>query len=267
MIKFKKILTVVLSSALITCLVVGCDAKKENKKVVSVPGKKAESLLVYSGAGLNKPMNEIGQKFKEKYGVEIQYTYAGADQLLSQIELSGKGDAFIPGSALYYDNAKKKGLVGEKHDVAYHIPVIAVPKENPNKIETLEDLAKPEVKVALGDEKTCAIGKCAKKILEKNKLYDKVMKNVVTTTATVNELVVHTSMKQADASIIWEDNVINVSDIKTIQIPKEKNTIKTIPIAVVEKSQNKEMAKKFVEYVSSDEGKSIFNKYGFKSVK
>lgn len=267
MIKLKKSLTILLSSALVTCLSVGCGAKKEEKKVVSVPEKKAESLLVYSGAGLNKPMDEIGQKFKEKYGVEIQYTYAGSDQLLSQIELSGKGDAFIPGSALYYDNAKKKGLVGEKHDVAYHIPIIAVPKENPKKIQTLEDLAKPEVKVALGDEKACAIGTCAKKILEKNKLYDKVMKNVVTTTATVNELVVHISMKQADASIIWEDNVMNVPDIKAIQIPKEKNTIKTIPIAVVEKSQNKEMAEKFVEYVSSDEGKLIFQKHGFKSIK
>ncbi|MEL7596682.1 MAG: molybdate ABC transporter substrate-binding protein [Clostridiaceae bacterium] len=267
MIKLKKSLTILLFSVLVTCLVVGCSAKQEDKKVVSASEKKTESLLVYSGAGLNKPMDEIGNKFEEKYGVEIQYTYAGSNQLLSQIELSGKGDVFIPGSNLDYDNAKKKGLVGEKHDVAYHIPVIAVPKENPKKIQNLEDLAKPEVKVALGDEKACAIGICAKKILEKNKLYDKVMKNVVTTTATVNELVVHTSMKQADATIIWEDNVMNVPDIKAIQIPKEKNTIKTIPIAVVEKSQNKEMAEKFVEYVSSDEGKLIFEKHGFKSIK
>jgi len=47
---------------------------------VFVMADEGDSLLVYSGAGLRKPMDEIAQVFKEKYGIQIQYTYGGSAQ-------------------------------------------------------------------------------------------------------------------------------------------------------------------------------------------
>ncbi len=228
--------------------------------------EKVESLLVFSGAGLRKPMDEIGKAFQEKTGIEIQYTYAGSAQNLSQLELSGEGDLYVPGSLYYFKSAQEKGLVENEKDVAYHVPVITVPKENPANIKTLEDLAKPGVKVTLGDPKSAAIGKVAMKMFEKNKIKDKVLENLVSSAATVNELVVYVTMKQADASIIWEDNVVNVPEIKSIQIPEKQNMIKTIPVCTLKSSEKKEAAEEFLQFVTSKEGKAIFEKHGFKSV-
>ena len=145
-----------------------------------------DMLLVYSGAGMRKPMDKIGAAFEKKYGVEVNYNYAGSNTLLSQIELTKQGDVYMPGATMYIDKAKKKGFVDYERLVAYHIPVIAVSEGNPAKITSLTDLTRPGVRVILGDPKAAACGKIAKKILEKNKIYNEVQKNIIANTATVN---------------------------------------------------------------------------------
>ena len=128
----------------------------------------------------------------------------------------------------------------------------------------MKDLIKPGTKIILRDLKAAACGKIAKKILEKNKIYNKVQKNVIAYTATVNELVVYLCMSQIDASIIWKASLLgteNKTDI--VEIPKKQNCIKVIPIGRLTFSENKKMAKKFVDFVVSSEGKSIFKECGF----
>ena len=223
-----------------------------------------DKLLVYSGAGMRKPMDKIGTAFEKKYDVAVNYNYAGSNTLLSQIDLTKKGDVYIPGATMYIDKAKEKGFVDYEQPVAYHIPVIAVPKGNPAKITRLEDLTKPKVKIIFGDPKAAAIGKLGNKILKKNKIYKAVQKNIIATTATVNELVIYISMNQADASIIWKSSLLGTENkIDIIEIPKKQNCIKIIPIGRLTFSKNKEMAKSFVNFVASSEGKSIFQECGF----
>ena len=221
------------------------------------------SLLVYCGAGMRKPMDELGSLFFEEYGISINYNYAGSNTLLSQMELTQKGDVYMPGATYYFDIAKEKGITDYEQRVAYHVPVIAVPEGNPAGITSLADLAEPGVRVILGDSKAAAIGKLANAILEKNGLYDAVEKNVIARGATVNELIVYTSMKQADASIIWADLVVNSEKMEIVEIPREQNIIKIIPIGTLMFSEQKDTARKFVDFVVSPEGKAIFEKHGF----
>ncbi len=225
--------------------------------------EESQSLLVYCGAGMRKPMDEIGSLFKDEHGVSIHYTYAGSNTLLSQMELTQNGDVYMPGATYYFDIAKEKGLTDYEQLIAYHVPVIAVPKGNPAGITSLEDLTKPGVTVILGDGKAAAIGKIANNVLEKNNIYDAVEKNVIARGATVNELVVYVSMKQADASIIWEDLIVNSEKIDIVEIPREQNIIKIIPIGTLTFSEEKDAATKFVDFVASPEGKAIFEKHGF----
>ena len=71
-------------------------------------------------------------------------------------------------------------------------------------------------------------------------------------------------MRQTDASIIWKASLLGTED-KTdiIDIPKEENIIKVIPIGILTFSKHKEMAKKFVNFVTSSEGENIFKECGF----
>ncbi|RLG28894.1 molybdate ABC transporter substrate-binding protein, partial [Methanosarcinales archaeon] len=70
-------------------------------------------------------------------------------------------------------------------------------------------------------------------------------------------------MKQADASIIWGDLVVASEKMELVEIPREQNIIKIIPIGTLMFSEKKDTATKFVDFVASPEGKAIFGKHGF----
>src|SRR5208337_1174530 len=123
-----------------------------------------ESILVYAGAGLQPPLEEIGPLFTEKTGIAVQYNYGGAGTLVSQMNLTRTGDVFMPGSTGEFKTAKSQGLVNESKLVAYHVPVIVVQKGNPKSITTLADFARPGLKIALGDANATAIGKAGAKM-------------------------------------------------------------------------------------------------------
>ncbi|MDD2619731.1 MAG: molybdate ABC transporter substrate-binding protein [Syntrophomonadaceae bacterium] len=239
------------------------NAEKEAAKTLKYQG---ESLTVYSGAGLSKAMDDIGQVFEEKYGAKVNFNYAGCAQLLGQMEINKKGDVFVGGSLNDMKIAQEKGFADKYVEVVYHIPAIAVPKGNPAQITGLADLAKPGVKLVLGDEKSNAIGKKGAKIFAKNNLQEGIAKNVVARDATVNEIVTHIAMKQGDAGLIWEDNGFEANDIELISIPKEQNIIETVPICVLSFTEKQELAQAFANFVSSEEGKAIFINHGFKAI-
>jgi molybdate transport system substrate-binding protein len=231
--------------------------------VLGCASEEAKSIMVYSGAGMRKPMDEIGVVFQEKYGTQVTYNYAGSNALLSQMELTKEGDAYMPGATMYIEIATEKGLVDYQQPICYHIPIITVPKGNPANITCLEDLARPGVKLVFGDPEVAATGKAAVSILKNNGIYNAAWANVIATLPTMNEVMLQIAMGQADASINWWDTVKAVEDIEVIEIPKEQNDIKIIPIGVTTFSKNPENAKKFVDFVASDEGKAIFEKHGF----
>ncbi|WP_242867453.1 molybdate ABC transporter substrate-binding protein [Clostridium ljungdahlii] len=264
--KKKKMLMLVLSLLLVCVAFIGCGQKQQSTTTNNDTDKK--TLLIYCAAGVNKPMEEIAKEFEKKYGAKVQYTYANSSELISQMEVSKKGDLCVLASNEDYETANKKGLVLARKDLVYHVPVIAVPKGNPVGIKTLNDFKKPGVKVILGDSKTSPLGKLASKLFQKQGIESQVKNNVVSTVTTVNEMVTFVSMKKADASIMWEDNALNASkSIDLVQIPKDQNLIKTVPIAALKSSKDKELCNKFISFAVSDQAKSIFIKYNLKPIK
>ncbi|MBN2238917.1 MAG: molybdate ABC transporter substrate-binding protein [Dehalococcoidales bacterium] len=246
----------------------GCSSEKEETEAQETQSQEAEvqyaeSIMVYSGAGMRKPMDEIGLAFQEKYGTEVTFNYAGSNALLSQMELTKQGDAYMPGATMYIETAVEKGLVDYRQNICYHILIITVPKGNPANITCLEDLGNEGVKLVWGDPEVAACGKSGKKVLEINGLYEKVWPNVVATLPTMNEVMMQIALGQADASINWWDTVKSVDDIDLVEIPIDQNDIKIIPIGTTTFSDNPETAKAFVDFCASDAGKAIFEKHGF----
>lgn len=220
------------------------------------------TLLVYSGAGLKKPMTAIGEAFAEKYGIDVKYTFAGSGTLITQMELSRKGDAFIPGGTPDYRIAQDKGLVGEPGYAAYHVPVIAVAKGNPKNIASVDDFARPGLKIALGGANTTAIGRAGDKLFEKHGILDAVEKNVVLRAPTINEVVVAMNMGTADAALITLD-MVNPETMDRIDLAQEDGLTLIIPIGATTFTEQPDAAQAFVEFVTSDEGKAIFVDHGF----
>jgi molybdate transport system substrate-binding protein len=218
--------------------------------------------MVYCGAGIREPMEEIASAYENQTGISIDFTFGNSAALLSQIELIQQGDLYMPGAAAYLDSAAKKGFVNSSQKLVYHVPVIAVQKGNPKNVTCLADLARSDLRVVIGDPSGPAIGKSTQKILNRSGLWETVSANAVAKRATVNEMVVDICMGTADAAVIWHD--LYVPDkMDLVEIPKAENDIKVIPIGTLSFSKNPVEAQAFADFVASDEGKAIFEKHGY----
>jgi molybdate transport system substrate-binding protein len=233
-------------------------------------GHEKQTLLVYSGAGLKSAMDELAVSFENKTGVAVDVSYGGSGQIFGRLSTSGRGDIFIPGDFYYTMRGIEEGLIAGNltRNATYHIPVMLVQEGNPKNITSLEDLARPGIKVALGDDKACAIGKVSKEMLEREGLYETVKwNNLDVTTATVNELLIYVVNGVVDVAIVWEDNagtLVEQGKVDAVEIESSKKIIQTIPISVTKCTKNPELAKEFMDFVCSEEGLKIWAKNGFK---
>lgn len=245
-------------------LMAGCTSTQTTESAGNSPDQTTgDTLFVYSGAGLKAPMQEISAQFGEQHHVTVDNTYAGSGALITQMELSEKGDIFIPGGTPDYAIAVGKGLVSDAPEyVAYHVPVIAVQKGNPLNITSVEDLTRPGVKIALGGINETAIGKAGDKLFVAHGIKDAVEENVVLRAPTINELVVAMNMGTADATLITIDKT-NSDTMEAIQLPLEDNMALIIPIGMTTFTENPDLAEEYIDFVSSEEGKAIFAKHGF----
>ena len=223
------------------------------------------TLLLYSGAGIQPPVEEIAEAFGRLHGVTVECDFAGSEILLARIKLSGAGDVYMPGDVHYVEQAKQEGLIAGSETACYFIPVILVQKGNPKNIKSLSDLTKPDVRVGLGDPQACAIGRKAAKIFAKNDISeDDLAENVVFRALTVNDLGDKVKLGFLDAVIVWDAVAAYYADsTDVVTIPPEKNVISTVPVAVLKSSKGPELANKLREFVTSDEGKAIFKKHHY----
>lgn len=85
--------------------------------------------MIYCGAGMAAPFQEIADAFKDATGCQVNATYANAGQIQSQITTTEEGDMFVAGSG---DELKPvESYVEDKKDLVKHIPVLAVQSGNP----------------------------------------------------------------------------------------------------------------------------------------
>ena len=243
----------ILFSALLVCLIgsvaFGQDQSKE--------------ILVFAGAGMRLPLDEIGKKFEERYGVRVIYDYEGSGRLGNKILVGQTPDVFIPGSEKWAKILKEKRYIKDYTPVAYHTPVIITNERN-NNIKSLDDFVDNNNRIVLGNAKATAIGEVSAVILKKACLNESNI-NIMARGISVKQLVMWIEKNNADASIVWKADAIQSGKVKLIDIPEQY--ISTYIIPVCQMIRHKEEASQYIHYLLSTEAKGIFGDYGFDVVK
>ena len=114
----------------------------------SITDLTGHTLMIYCGAGMTKPFQEISDCFQKESGCEMNVTYANAGQIQSQINTSKEGDLFIAGSA--EELKPVQDFVAGSKDLVKHIPVLAVQSGNPKGISSLESLTGEGISLIVG---------------------------------------------------------------------------------------------------------------------
>ncbi len=221
-------------------------------------GRQSVVLHAYLCSAASKAWKEIIPVFEKETGIKVVAEYGASGTLLAHLEMSRIGDIYAPASPYYMRLAVERGLVDNStvEPVAYLVPVILVPRGNPANISSVYDLARPGVRVGLGNPESVAVGRYAKRMLEQLGIWGKVEKNIVVYARNIAELTSYVASGAVDAAITWQVNhwwYPNRTDI--VWIPAsivEKTGIVYIPIGVTRFSKHPDAAKKFIDFVLHD---------------
>jgi len=246
----------------------GCGDKKgsEEVKSESVAAKKPE-LLFYCGITMVKPIAEIAKIIEERENCTIKITQGGSKDLYASLKNSQKGDLYLPGSLSYRKENLKDGILQDAVLVGYNKASLAVKKGNPKNVKgDLEELFREDLNIVLCSPDSGSIGRETKNILTKYGKYDEAMKKSIYITTDSRNL--NKALDQGDADVVinwyattlWSENKDKVEPIVIDEKYAEK---KKLIINLLSFSQNKEIAKKFMDFAASKEGRDIFKKYGF----
>lgn len=241
------------------------------RKVTGDPGKAAavrpqanKPLLLFCGAGIRRPVEDVNRAFEAETGIRVEPTFTGSGCLLAQIEVAEKGDLYMPGERWYMQHAMERGRVTETRLVAHFVPVIMVQRGNPHRIRKVEDLLRPGIRIGMGEPKACAIGHFTEKLIEQWGIADAFRRNVVAHFATAPELGNAIKIGSVDACIQWDSiAALYLDEADVVAFPVTEKTSTPIDIGLLRTSTQPQAARRYMEFIAGDRGREIFKQHHF----
>ncbi len=222
-------------------------------------------LTVSAASSLTDAFTQIGTAFETAYpGTIVTFNFGPSDGLAGQIDQGAPVDVFASASPTWMDSVQDDGPgVTGRADFAQNRLAIIVPVDNPAGIESLDDLTEDHVQLVLAAEGVPA-GDYAREMFREAGISEAALANVVSNEEDVRAVITKLIAGDADAGIGYVTDVRPaVSDrVELIPIPDRVNVISTYPIAVVNGTQEADLAKGFVDFVLGD-GQQTLAEYGF----
>jgi molybdate transport system substrate-binding protein len=242
------------------------DTDKVTQNVETSPVVKV-NLTVSAAASLKDAMNELKDVYiREAANVNIIYNFASAGSLQQQIENGADVDLFISAAQKQMDTLKDKGLLEDEtnKNLLGNSLVLIVPKESALSVN-FEELAGDKVKkLALGEPKSVPVGQYSDEVFRKLNIVEKVKEKSVYG-KDVKEVLTWVETGNVDAGIVYEtDAKVSQKVKKVAEAPEGSHKQIVYPASVIKASKNKEAAKSFLNFLSGEKGKAVFEKYGFK---
>lgn len=275
----KKVISLILCICLVFSLA-GCSSKpsvNDANAAQSTESKPAENtkteettILLAAAASLKNCLdNEIIPMFTKKYpDIKVEATYDSSGKLQTQIEEGAEVDVFMSAAMKQMNALDEKGLIAENSVVKLleNKIVLVVPEGSSTDISSFEDILKAE-KIAVGDPASVPAGQYAKEAFENLKIWDKVSEKSSLGT-NVTEVLNWVAEGSADAGVVYSTDAASNDKVKVVAEAPEGSVSKvTYPIGIVKVTKNEDAAKKFVEFLQSNESLKVFESYGFSANK
>lgn len=226
-----------------------------------------KEIDAFVGSATKPVMEELAEAFERKTGIKVNLHFGGSGTMLSEMKMSKRGELYIPASPDYMSKARRDGVVYSDTEkiITYLVPAIGVQKGNPKNIESLEDLGRPGVTVGICDPESCVIGEYAVEILESTEIMAKVKPNIVTHAMSASKTAALIPFGKVDAILIWR--IVgnwNPEEMDIVLIDPDKiPRIAYVSGAVSTYAKDKESAKEFLNFLTSEEGREIFARWGY----
>lgn len=262
----KKIVSLLLISAMTGLLLAGCGAAEDSKKSGQTKQEETE-LLIAAAASLEYAFEDelIPMFEKENEGITVKGTYDSSGKLQTQIEEGMEADLFLSAANKQMDALVEEELV-DKDSVVELLEnkiVLITSKDSPLDLQEFADITKADT-IAIGDPESVPVGQYAKESLTNLGLWDTVLGKASLGT-NVTEVLNWVAEGSAQAGVVYATDAATTEKVQVIaEAPEDSLAEPAIyPVGVVSASKHKEGAERFMNFLKSEKALSVFEEYGF----
>ena len=220
-----------------------------------------------AGSGGSQPPTVLAAASLTKVFPQIdptaRYTFGGSGALETDIEQGAPADVFAAASPKQPAQLYAKGLVDKPVEFATNTLVLIVPKDNPARITSVNDITKPGVKLVICNA-SVPCGDYARTTFTHLGITQAAMKNVVSQTTDVTQTVAEVALGQADAGFVYvTDAKAAGGRVAVVRLPAGAKPHTADYIAAVKASGHPAAAKAFITSVLSASGQAKLRAAGF----
>ncbi len=223
-------------------------------------------LVVSAAASLTDALKEIAPLYKQTQpNVTLRYNFASSGALQQQIENGAPADIFIAAAEKQMDALQQKNLIepASRRNLLTNRLVLVVPKTSKG-VTNLQSLKDIRVKrIAIGNPRSVPAGQYSEEALKKQGLWNSLQPKFVLAN-NVRQVLQFVESGNVQAGLVYATDAKTSNKVKVVQvIPTNLHTPIVYPIAVVKRSKNQTSTRAFIQFLSGNTAKKIFQKYGF----
>jgi len=236
----------------------GCASAQQDRSNAS-PDK---AVQVLAAASLQQAFDDIAAEFAAEHPeIDIDLSYAGSSTLVHNVDAGAPADVLATADEASMDTAEEAELIDAttRTVVATNTLVGIVPADNPAGVDSLDDLAQPEVNTVIcAPQVPC--GTLARTIADQAGI----TLNPVSEEHQVVDVVGKVRSGQADAGLVYATDAAGASDeVHDFSLEGAADFPNFYPIARTAEARDRPSADAFIDFVQSDRGQAILEAHGF----
>lgn len=228
----------------------------------------AAEITIAAAADLTFALREIAPIFQKSTGNSVKLSFGSSGNLYSQIHNGAPYDLFFSADITYPEKLAENGLVeGQLYEYATGEIVLWAPNSSSVDVSRgLQVLLDPAVRrIAVANPKLAPYGRAAVAALKHDHIYDKVEKKLVFG-ENISQTAQFVQSGNADVGIV-------ALSLAVAPAMKEKGKYFVIAadsypplkqaVVVLKSSRNKDIARKFIDFLKTPEIAGLMRRYGF----
>lgn len=232
-------------------------------------GAYASEITVSAASSLSDAFKDIAASFQKKHPeTKILFNHAASGVLLQQLAKGAPVDVVAFADLETMDSAQSQNLVNasDRKIFATNSLVVIAPKNSTAALSNLEDLANaPFKRIAIGNPDSVPAGRYAKIALQAVSIWEKIAPKMIQT-QNVRQSLDYVARSEVDAGIVYATDAAVLKE--KVRVALDLTGVKAVaimyPIAVTATSRRAAESKAFMDFVVSEDGQVILNRFGFK---
>jgi molybdate transport system substrate-binding protein len=267
-----------LALSIAASLTLACEQKhSEERQAVpaEVPPPVAAAkteLMVFAASSLKQAFEAAGASFEAAHpGADIVFNFGGTQEIRRQLEFGARADVFASADEKHMQALVEKKLVQTPRVFAENEPVLAVFEGSATPIQEFSEL--PSVSRLVVGAADVPIGRYTTEILDRaEQKYGpgfrvRVESKIASRELNVRQVLAKVTLGEADAAVVYRSDVTPPrAKVRAVDIPSDVNVVARYPIAVVQQTNQGELARAWLELLRSPIGQGALRDAGFRPI-